>query len=91
MAIRIRYQKTPNTDILRSIKNFRIVLDGKARSVYVLLSLNDLTFSILDVTSNELIKKGGDTKNKTVLFRQVKRELEKLGIVFGLEERSRGG
>lgn len=89
MSTRIRYEKTPNTSVMRSNKNFRVVIDGRAKSVYVLLDTENMKYTILDVSNNELVKIGGNTSNKTVLFRQVKRDLEKLGVVFGLEERNR--
>lgn len=91
MSIRIRYQKTSDPSTFRSVKNFRTVIDGKARTLYVVYNETNLGYAVRDANSGETISSGGGTKSRTVLFRKIKRELEALGVQFGLEERKRDG
>jgi hypothetical protein len=59
------------------------------KHVKLYLDLKNFYYEIVDVASNTLIKKGGNTKNVAVLLKQAKRGLKELGCTFDNETRKK--
>lgn len=88
MATRIKFDydtdKMVNATYGTSKQQFPI--NGKLYRLFV--HFKDFYFEVVDNEGNA-IAKGGNTKNRAVLLRQAKRELQKLGCEFAKETRDR--
>lgn len=89
MGVRVKFEYDgPNAETSSvgiSKKTFRI--DGKEVRLYVYFK--EMYFELREVYSKEVVLKGGQTKNRTVLLRQAKRVLERSGNFFKKENRNR--
>lgn len=85
MNTRIRYEKSELGKILKSVRNFQTIDN---LSVSVTLDLNNMSFIVKNVDTNEVVFNGGDTRNETILKRQAKSALASLGVNFEPENRA---
>ena len=89
MAIRIRYRKTQNPNIVQSTKNFA----GQKGALYrVRINTKERTYRIVNVRSQKVIRsteKDGckAPKNLYTVYEQVKRALATVGVQFDHEFR----
>ncbi len=86
MSTRIRYATSDLGEALK--KSIKLFGSGK-RKYYVVLNEDSMHYIIFDADSKEVVSSGGNTTNKTVLRLQAKKALEKLGVKFEGESRSR--
>ena len=87
MSTRIRYKKTNDDGILKSVRDFT---NRNGISYYVKLNTNDRTFEIRYKENQQLVKGGGkNINNLNVLKRTIKKELKGLGVEFGEDVRDR--
>ena len=74
-----------NSAFAESRQLFR--LNGK--DVKLFIDLKNFYFELVEVTTGNVVHKGGKTKNTAVLLRQAKRALKELGCEFAKEKRNR--
>ena len=86
---RIRYKKTNKDGILKSIKDLKSNSTGATYRIK--LDVDDCTYIITNINSERTYKGGEGVNNLHVLKRNVKRRLEKLGVLFGKEIRDNSG
>lgn len=88
MATRIKFVYDTNklADATYGTSRQSFTVNGKEVRLFV--HFKDFYFEVVDNDGNA-IAKGGNTKNRAVLLRQAKRELQKLGCDFGTETRNR--
>jgi hypothetical protein len=84
---RIRYKKTEKQNIVVSNKILKSERTGAEYLVY--LDLENITYKIKNINSENIHTGGDNINNLNVLKRSVKSRLEKMGVVFGDEERDR--
>ena len=84
---RIRYKKTKDENVVVSNK---ILTSNKTGAQYlVYLDLENVTYKIKNIRSENIHIGGENINNLNVLKRTVKNRLEGMGVVFGEEERDR--
>ena len=82
-AARIRYQKTHETGILKSVKS---VMSSSTDAKYnIFLNTNDCTYTIRNINSGRNYTGGEGVSNLHVLKRHVKTRLTKLGVAINKE------
>lgn len=86
MSTRIRYGASELDPVLKKSKKF---FDAKGKKYYVVLNEDSFHYVILDAKSKEVVRSGGNTKNKTVLRNQAKKALVDLGVTFDGETRNK--
>lgn len=87
MSTRIRYKKTNDDGILKSVRDFT---NKNGISYYVKLNTVDRTFEIRYKENQQIVKGGGEKiNNLNVLKRTIKKELKSLGVEFGDDVRNR--
>lgn len=84
---RIRYKKTKQENIVVSNKVIRSQRTGAEYLVY--LDLENITYKIKNINSENVHRGGENINNLNVLKRSVKSRLERMGVVFQNEERDR--
>lgn len=84
---RIRYKKTDKENIVVSNKVIRSQRTGAEYLVY--LDLENVTYKIKNINSENVHRGGENINNLNVLKRSVKSRLEGMGVVFEEEERDR--
>lgn len=84
---RIRYKKTKDENVVVSNKVIRSQRTGAEYLVY--LDLENVTYKIKNINSENVHRGGENINNLNVLKRNVKSRLEGMGVVFGEEERDR--
>lgn len=84
---RIRYKKTKDENIVVSNKILRSQRTGAEYLVY--LDLENVTYKIKNINSENVHRGGENINNLNVLKRSVKSRLEGMGVVFEDEERHR--
>lgn len=84
---RIRYKKTKDENIVVSNKILRSQRTGAEYLVY--LDLENVTYKIKNINSENVHRGGENINNLNVLKRSVKTRLEGMGVVFEEEERDR--
>jgi len=84
---RIRYKKTDKENIVVSNKILRSERTGAEYLVY--LDLENVTYKIKNINSENIHTGGENINNLNVLKRSVKNRLEGMGVVFSEEERDR--
>ena len=84
---RIRYKKTKDENIVVSNKVLRSQRTGAEYLVY--LDLENVTYKIKNINSENVHRGGENINNLNVLKRSVKSRLEGMGVVFEDEERFR--
>ena len=87
MAQRIRYKETKEPGVVVSTKTYTSARTGAQYKVY--LNLNDVTYKIKNVNSENVYRGGENINNLNVLKRNVKARLESMGVQFEGEERWR--
>lgn len=87
MAQRIRYKKTKEDGVVVSTKTYTSARTGAQYKVY--LNLNDVTYKIKNVNSENVYRGGENINNLNVLKRNVKARLESMGVQFEEEDRLR--
>lgn len=85
MEQRIRYKKTNQDGILKSVRD--LVSDSTGAKYKVKLDTINCTYVITNINSERTYKGGEDVSNLHVLKRKVKKRLEELGVSFGKEIR----
>lgn len=83
---RIRYKKIKDGTILESVQKF---ISEAGIPYRVTIDLNDYTYKIRNLNSDNIIKGGDNINNLNVLKRKVKDHLLKLGVSFEAESRNR--
>lgn len=86
MSTRIRYERTDDPLILKSVQVFQHPTNGGRYRVQ--LNFNDNEFRVLDDASG-FIAAFGKVKNRQQMQKHVKFELKKLGILFTSETNAR--
>lgn len=84
---RIRYKKTKEENVMVSNKILRSQRTGAEYLVY--LDLENVTYKIKNINSENVHRGGENINNLNVLKRSVKSRLEGMGVVFADEERDR--
>lgn len=84
---RIRYKKTKEDNVVVSNKILTSQKTGAQYLVY--LDLENVTYKIKNIRSENIHTGGENINNLNVLKRTVKSRLEGMGVVFGEEERDR--
>lgn len=84
---RIRYKKTEREGIVVSTKVLKSERTGAEYLVY--LDLNESTYKIKNINSENVHRGGENITNLNVLKRTVKARLERMGVRFSEEERER--
>ena len=84
---RIRYKKTKDENIVVSNKILTSQRTGAQYLVY--LDLENVTYKIKNINSENIHRGGENINNLNVLKRSVKSRLEGMGVVFEDEERDR--
>jgi hypothetical protein len=88
MSNRIRYAKTDNVTVLRSVKAFQHATNNLARFV-VFLNLEKLAYKITDELTDEIVN-SGESSNLNALKKDAKNALVSLGVEgFEKEERAK--
>lgn len=87
MAQRIRYKQTKEENIVISNKTFTSVTTGAQYKV--LLDLENITYKIKNINSENCYYGGDNINNLNVLKRNVKSRLERMGVNFEDEVRDR--
>lgn len=88
MATRIKFVYDTDKLADATIGTSRQTFTVNGKDVRLLVNFKDFYFEVVDNEGNA-IAKGGKTKNRAVLLRQAKRELQRLGCDFGTETRNR--
>lgn len=86
MQTRIKY----NFDETGVLGESRQIFKVNGREVKVYLLMDNLKYQIRDNSTGDVLKEGGNTKNRAVLLKQAKKGLSDLGFNFGEEKRNRG-
>lgn len=84
---RIRYKKTQKENIVVSNKILTSTRTGAQYLVY--LDLENVTYKIKNINSENVHRGGENINNLNVLKRSVKARLEGMGVLFEDEERDR--
>lgn len=84
---RIRYKKTDKENIVVSNKVLKSSSTGAEYLVY--LDLENVTYKIKNINSENVHRGGENINNLNVLKRSVKSRLEGMGVKFAEEERDR--
>lgn len=84
---RIRYKKTKDENVVVSNKILTSQKTGAQYLVY--LDLDNVTYKIKNIRSENIHTGGENINNLNVLKRTVKSRLEKMGVSFEDEERDR--
>lgn len=84
---RIRYKKTKDEGIVVSNKILKSSRTGAEYLVY--LDLNNITYKIKNINSENVHRGGENINNLNVLKRSVKSRLESMGVCFDDEDRDR--
>lgn len=84
---RIRYKKTDKENIVVSNKILTSARTGAEYLVY--LDLENVTYKIKNINSENVHRGGENINNLNVLKRSVKSRLERMGVPFDDEERDR--
>lgn len=87
MAQRIRYKKTKNENIVVSTKIFTSARTGAQYKVF--LDLENVTYKIKNINSENVHRGGENINNLNVLKRSAKARLEGMGVNFDDEVRDR--
>ena len=89
---RVRYTKTKNPDVIRSVRNFQ----GQQGALYqARINTKTLTYKIINVSSRSIIRSTEKDGKKTpqnlyTVKEQVKRALKSVGVKFEHEFRGIG-
>lgn len=87
MAKRIRYKQTKEQGVVVSTKIYTSASTGAQYKVF--LNLDEVTYKIKNVNSENVYRGGENLNNLNVLKRNVKARLEGMGVKFEDEERDR--